>query len=60
VLEAKKNTATVESAINDLGGHELGRCPDHGLDGFKRYVALSIVGSNPPRIGIILIEQEGK
>jgi hypothetical protein len=59
-LQAKKKHSAVESAINGLGVHGLDRCPDHGLDGFKRYVALSIVGRNLQRIGVILIEQERK
>ncbi len=59
-LQAKKKHSAVESAINGLGVHGLDRCPDHGLDGFKRYVALSIVARNLQRIGVILIEQERK
>lgn len=59
-LQAKQKHSAVESAINGLGVHGLDRCPDHGLDGFKRYVALSIVGRNLQRIGVILIEQERK
>jgi hypothetical protein len=31
----------VESAINALEAHGLDRCPDHGLAGFQRYVALA-------------------
>jgi len=59
-LQAKKKHSAVESAINGLGMHGLDRCPDRGLDGFKRYVALSIVGRNLQRIGVILIDQEKK
>ena len=59
-LQAKQKHSAVESAINGLGVHGLDRCPDHGLDGFKRYVALSIVGRNLQRIGVILFEQERK
>ena len=59
-LQAKKKHSAVESAINGLGVHGLDRCPDQGLDGFKRYVALSIVGRNLQRIGVILIKQERK
>lgn len=46
--------AAVESAINALEVHGLDRCPDHGIDGFKRYVALAIVARNIHRIGHIL------
>ncbi len=59
-LQAKQKHSAVESAINGLGVHGLDRCPDHGLEAFKRYVALSIVGRNLQRIGVILIEQERK
>jgi hypothetical protein len=33
-------------------------CPDHGIDGFKRYVALAVVGRNIHRLGAILLAQE--
>jgi len=50
--------SAVESAINALEAHGLDRCPDHGLDGFKRYVALAVVARNIQRLGAILQEQE--
>ena len=50
--------SAVESAINALEVHGLDRCPDHGLAGFKRYVALSVVARNIQRIGAILTEKE--
>jgi IS5 family transposase len=46
--------AAVESAINALEVHGLDRCRDHGIDGFKRYVALAIVARNIHRIGDML------
>ena len=55
---ARKNHSAVESAINALEVHGLDRCPDKGLDGFKRYVALSIVARNLQHLGAILITQE--
>jgi hypothetical protein len=48
----------VESAINALEAHGLDVCPDHGIDGFKRYVALAVLGRNVHRLGAILLEQE--
>jgi len=33
--------SAVESAINALEVHGLDRCPDHGIEGFKRYVSLA-------------------
>lgn len=50
----------VESAINALEVHGLDMCPDHGIDGFKRYVALAVVARNIHRIGTILKNREQK
>jgi len=56
--EAFKNAqhkhSAVESAINALEVHGLDKCKDHGINGFKCYVALSIVTRNIHRIGDIL------
>jgi hypothetical protein len=52
--------SAVESAINALEVHGLDVCPDHGIDGFKRYVALAVVGRNLHRLGAILIEHEAE
>jgi len=38
---AKRKHPAVESGINALGVHGLGKCLDHGLIGFKRYVAMA-------------------
>lgn len=55
---ARKKHSAVESAINALEVHGLDRCLDHGIHGFKRYVALSIVARNIQRIGALLQKQE--
>jgi len=52
--------AAVESAIAGLHHHGLDRCPDHGIGGFKRYVALAVLGANIRRLGVILREKERK
>lgn len=39
-VQARPAHSAVESAINALEVHGLDKCPDHGLHGFKRYVAL--------------------
>ncbi len=52
--KAKQKHSAVESAINALDVHGLDRCPDRGLIGFERYVALAIVARNIQRIGAIL------
>ncbi|HIJ85309.1 MAG: DDE transposase [Magnetococcales bacterium] len=53
-LYRRKHSA-VESAINALEVHGLDRCPDHGIDGFKRYVALAVVARNIQKIGSIIL-----
>jgi transposase, IS5 family len=58
--KASHKHSAVESAINALEVHGLDMCPDHGIDGFKRYVALSIVARNIHRIGAILKNREQK
>lgn len=56
----RKKHAAVESAINALEIHGLDRCLDHGINGFKRYVALAVVARNIHRIGDILHKREQK
>ena len=57
-VAARKQHPAIESAINALGVHGLDRCRDHGIDGFKRYVAWSIVGRNLIKIGALLQQRE--
>lgn len=57
-VRLRRQHSAVESAINALGVHGLDKCPDHGIDGFKRYVALAIVARNIQHLGAILREQE--
>ena len=56
--QARRAHSAVESAINALEVHGLDRCPDHGIDGFKRYVALAVLARNIHRIGAILWQQD--
>ncbi len=55
---ARRAHSAVESAINALEVHGLDRCPDHGLEGFKRYVALAMLGRNIQILGAMLRKQE--
>jgi transposase, IS5 family len=55
---ARRKHSAVESAINALEVHGLDRCLDHGIDGFKRYVAFAVVARNIHRIGALLWQQE--
>ena len=58
--KARRAHSAVESAINALEVHGLDRCPDRGIEAFKRYVALAVVARNIHRIGAILWQQEQK
>jgi len=57
-VRLRRQHSAVESAINALGVHGLDKCPDHGIDGFKRYVALAVVARNIQRLGAVLRQQE--
>jgi len=59
-IKARQQHSAVESAINALEVHGLDRCLDHGIDGFRRYVAIAVVARNIHRIGAILWQQEQK
>jgi hypothetical protein len=59
-VRLRRRHSGVESAINALEVHGLDMCPDHGIDGFKRYVALAVVGRNIHRLGAILLAQEAE
>ena len=58
--ERRRKHSAVESSIAALANHGLDRCPDHGLTGFKRYVALGILARNMQIIGHIIREREQK
>lgn len=53
-VTARQKHSGVESAINALGVHGLDLCRDHGINGFKRYVALAIVARNIMRLGAVI------
>ncbi len=56
--ELRRTHAAVESGINALENHGLDRVPDYGLEGFERYVALSIVARNIQLLGRTLQEKQ--
>jgi IS5 family transposase len=58
--EARKKHSAVESSINALENHGLDRCPDHGIEGFKRYTALAVVARNIQIVGAKLQQKELK
>jgi len=57
-IKARYQHSAVESAINALEVHGLDRCLDHGINGFKRYVALAVLGRNIQQLGLKLRQQE--
>jgi IS5 family transposase len=59
-VHLRRRHSGVESAINALEVHGLDVCPDHGIDGFKRYVALAVVGRNLHRLGAILLARDAE
>ena len=57
IVSRRKHSA-VESSINALENHGLDRCLDHGLLGFKRYVALSVLARNIQILGHLIQQKE--
>lgn len=55
---ARRQHSAVESAISALDNHSLDRCPDHGIEGFKRYVALAVVARNIQIFGNMIQQKE--
>jgi hypothetical protein len=59
-IESRRKHSAVESCINALENHGLERCLDHGLHGFKRYVALSVLARNIQLLGHLIQQKELK
>jgi hypothetical protein len=59
-VESRRRHSAVESSINALENHGLDRCLDHGLHGFKRYVALSVLARNIQILGHLIQQKELK
>ena len=57
-IKARRKHSGIESAINALENHGLDRCPDNGIHGFKRYVALAVLARNIQVLGNILQKRE--
>jgi len=57
-VEYRHKHSAVESSINALENHGLDRCLDHGLHGFKRYVALSVLARNLQILGHQIQQRE--
>lgn len=54
----RKQHSAVESDINCLEHHGLNRCPDKGLQNFKRYTSLGILAHSLHKLGNILLAQD--
>ena len=50
--------SAVESAVNALEQHGLDICPDHGIDGFKRYISMAVMARNIHRLGCVILSQQ--
>ncbi len=59
-IQGRRKHSAVESGINALENHGLDRCPDHAITGFKRYVALAILGRNLQNLGNIIQQKKFK
>ena len=59
-VDSRRKHSAVESSIHALENHGLDRCPDHGIDGFKRYVALSVLARNIQILGHLIQQKELK
>lgn len=59
-LKAKRKHSAVESAIGALQNHGLDICPDKGLKGFLRYVAIGMLARNIQILGHFLQQKEKK
>ncbi len=59
-VESRRKHSAVESSINALENHGLDRCLDHGLHGFKRYVALAVFARNIQILGHLIQQKELK
>jgi transposase, IS5 family len=57
-VRLRQQHSAVESAINALESHGLQLCRDHGIVGFRRYVALAVVARNVQRLGAVLRQQD--
>jgi hypothetical protein len=50
----RRKHSAVESNINALELHGLDRCPNRGVERFKKYVSMSVVAHNIHQIGVLV------
>jgi len=56
--KARRKHSAVESSINALKNHGLDRCPDHGIEGFKRYVGQAVLARNIQILGHVIQQKK--
>lgn len=54
----KNKHSAIESNINELEQRGLDRCPDRGINNFKKYISLAVCAYNLKKIGRELLRQE--
>ena len=59
-INKRHQHSAIESAINALEVHGLDMCPDHGIDGFKRYVSMAVLARNIQQLGVKIRQIELK
>jgi len=59
-IKSRRQHSAIESNINELEHRGLDRCPDKGIEGFRRYVGLAVIAYNIRRIGKLLLETDRK
>jgi transposase, IS5 family len=50
----RKKHSSVESNINALECHALDRCPDRGIENFRKYISMSVLAHNIHNIGTLV------
>lgn len=58
--QLKRAHSSIESGINEVQVHGLEKVPDRGIIGYKRYIALGILGFNVHKLGAILLAKHYK
>ena len=51
-INKRHQHSAIESAINALEVHGLDMCPDHGINGFERYVSMAVLARNIQQLGV--------
>ena len=54
----RKQHSAVEANINQLEHNGVNKCPDKGIYGFRRYVALGVIAYNLHHLGKLILKHE--